>query len=125
MDGFDGFLVVLLGIGVMAIPFVLVAALVLSIRNRNRLRMLDQRFGVLERQLAALGPTTVPPVTAPTSAVLGPAVPEVEQAPESGPKPEPSPPPVSSAPLEATAARRTPRPVRRRDAAADRSGGPG
>ncbi len=103
MDGFDGFLVVLLGIGVMAIPFVLVAALVLSIRNRNRLRLLDQRFGVLERQFAALGPTTVPPATAPTSAALGPAVPEVEQAPEFGPKTEPSPPPISSAPLEATA----------------------
>ena len=46
MDGFDGFLVVLLGIGVMAIPFVLVAALVLSIKNRDRLRMLDHRFGM-------------------------------------------------------------------------------
>ena len=31
------------------------AALVLSIGNRNRLRMLDQRFGAIERRLAALG----------------------------------------------------------------------
>ena len=46
----DSFLL-LLGLGVLALPIVAIVALVMSIGNRKRLAMLDLRFSGIERSL--------------------------------------------------------------------------
>ena len=81
----DGFLV-LLGLGILALPVVAVTALVLSIGSRKHLRMLDQRFDALERRLAGAAPQTPP------AAALAPEPPPATSAPEPDIHPEVVPP---------------------------------
>ena len=88
MDGFF----VLLGIAILALPVVAIVALVMSVGNRNRLRVLDQRFIALEHRLIAAGAGAVAPPTAS----------EAEPIPSASP-PEPIPQPEAMVPDEPAA----------------------
>jgi uncharacterized membrane protein len=91
----DGFLL-LLGLGILALPVVAIAALVLSIGNRKRLAMLDQRFGAIEYRLAGLA-GLAPPSAAPPDVVPAPPAPEPVRQPEPIPQAEPAPPSETTA----------------------------
>ncbi|MGE0036342.1 MAG: DUF2339 domain-containing protein [Xanthobacteraceae bacterium] len=91
----DGFLL-LLGLGILALPVVAIAALVLSIGNRKRLAMLDQRFGAIEYRLAGLA-GLAPPSAAPPEVVPAPPAPEPVRQPEPIPQAEPAPPSETTA----------------------------
>jgi uncharacterized membrane protein len=114
MDG----IFVLIGIALLALPVVAIAALVMSVGNRNRLQILAERFVALERRLVAAGAgAAVPPTTSGAEPIGTGYTPEPSPQPEAISQGEPAKPPQAepSAPDEPAApegsARPTPEPA--------------
>ena len=100
----------LLGLALLALPIAAIAALVMSVGNRNRLQILDERFIALERRLAAASVGPAPPPTASAAETIpSPIAPEPSPRPEpvaqdepaATPRPTPTAPEIASAPEEA------------------------